>query len=334
MEEFDFEGNEAWREYSSRLLVQPGPRAAAVLRKKKIRWYQNNIDASYVPPAEEEAPAPAAEESKGREEEDKPQPGSTDPPPASAPPPPAPTPPSRTVGIALSYALLAAHSVALLLALATALPFLSPLHPVTAFKTMLQLSAAAQVVTVYRAHGRPQLSKDFARRVAMDEESHFVFWALLLLTYPSPSLLPAVPVAGRALLFVCRSAEALVQSFRPSLAPSVRPLCARVTSQAVALYVFNASMEVYTAVMAPFALLTGGGSILVTVMLWQYLRVRYVLAQSTRTAFAQFRASADRLFCHPSCPGAVSAAWRKMCSVLHSMVDPAQQQARPSCSVM
>ena len=348
-EAYDFEGSAEWREYSSRLLVQPGPRAAAVLRKKQMKWYKANVDPSFEIPAAHPEPQPQPQAQpqpqSGAASDSAPKtaPEAAAPPRAASRSAPAPAVP-RSINVALSYAQLAGHFVALVLCVLTAVPFLSPMGAGTTFKTLLQVSVALQLVAVVRSHGRPQLSKDYARRVAMDEESHFVMWALLLLTGGSPSLIAAAPIGVCAVLYLARSAEVLVRSFRPELEATVVPLARRVTTQAAALYRFRASMEIYTAVMAPFALLLGGGgSLLVTVMLWQYLRVRYVLAHSMRAAFAEFRMQLDRVFAHPACPAVIGGAWRKLCSMLYGLVDPAQHQpqadgsgggGRPKCVIM
>lgn len=332
--EYDFEGNAAWVSYREQLLVQPGPRAEAVILKKKRRWYRDNVDPDYEPPAQS---APPQQPQPQAQAEPQPQ---AEPEPERAPPSqqqqrhghshgparPASSAPSK-VGIAVSYAQLAGHAVVVLLTLATALPFLSPLGSAFSWRSLLRLGALLQLVAVVRSHGRPQWTRQFAERVGLDVESHFAFYACVLMVAPVPSLLAAVPIGSRGALFVARSLEVIVRSFAPASAPKLVPLLQRVTLRAADIYRFNASMEVWAGCFAVVGVFTGGSSFLAAILMWQYLRIRYVLSAPSRLAFSALRAQLERVFHHPSCPGILRSLFDRLVGLAYSMVDVNRQQA-------
>jgi hypothetical protein len=111
----------------------------------------------------------------------------------------------------------------------------------------------------------------------------------------------------------------------------------RITTNESAMYMMIAQTEVIAAFSSILTLFSAKTrSLMSTMVLWQYVRLRYMLSGYTKMVFGRIKGFLDSYLLSARSPPVVQTVYIKACSFLQSMAEPprAGQQAAPSCTVM
>jgi len=199
----------------------------------------------------------------------------------------------------------------------------------------MKLSFPIGFLLVFRKLGRPRFTKEYGREFMMEEETHFIFAAFILLS-TQPFFVGLIPYGLRSVLWSSRAFKRLISAYIPSFGGRILPLLSTVTSNATQIVNFNASLEMMIGFLFIFQAFTGGQSFLAVMMWWQYLRMRYMMSQYTKHSFASLRATLDRVLLGPGtyCPRPLGSLYEKVKGFLSGMTDPSLAQQRSMCTIM
>merc|ERR1719350_2077601 len=167
------------------------------------------------------------------------------------------------------------------------------------------------------------MTQGYAQRVITDENSYHLFWSLVLWMAP-PSPMWALPTVCRSLVLAAGQYKAFFYYFVPALWPYAKGAIKQVEKRKTHLTHFANTTEVYLGIFTiPGALILKTNSFAVAMMVWQFLRMKYMVISSTRRAFSDFNRSV-----RPKIPYSFVGYWDMLCNKLHTMGDAqAQQQA-------
>ena len=71
-------------------------------------------------------------------------------------------------------------------------------------------------------------------------------------------------------------------------------------------------MEVYMGVYVTLGIFLGVSSIIIVLLYWQIMRMRYLMSSSCQQAFYRFDQSATEMMGHRFCPGFVATVYDKV----------------------
>jgi predicted negative regulator of RcsB-dependent stress response len=195
------------------------------------------------------------------------------------------------------------------------------------FYTALKVSVLCQLVTIGRIYGLPQFNKEYFGRVVQHHELHYILPAFAFHA-SEPSLLGLATMCMRAVLFICTVAPHFG-------APSfVTAQTSKVASAHRQIMESVANLEVGQGFLLLLMLLTPGRNLVLTLVLWQYLRLRYMIHSDTKKAFQSVRLFLDGVFTHRLCPSFVNTVWQKLVTFISGFGDVQAAQNQRMCSVM
>ena len=229
-------------------------------------------------------------------------------------------------GVYLSYAQLALHLLIILNVLTFLLPILGADQAGPSFFRVMVLNAVAQMIYLYRQHGRPQWNAGYGQRLLQDEQAHYLFLSVVLMNAQG-SLLLVAPFLIRSALFVAGGLNQLLPSRSPRLYALAQGPLQRLIARYADLYRTNALLEVLAGFMMVFQLFTPARNLMMLFGFGQYLRIRAMLDSNAQAAWAQVRARTDVWMSHPMVPVAVRGVYEKLKNIMHNMVDQEALQA-------
>jgi len=200
---------------------------------------------------------------------------------------------------------------------------------------IIKISFPIGILLVIRKLGRPRFSKEYGKSFMMEEESHFIFAAFILLS-AQPFFVGLIPYGLRAVLWSSRALKRLISTYIPAVGGRVLPLLSKVTDNASHIVNFNASLEMMIGFVFIFQAITGSQSFLTVMIWWQYLRMRYMMSPHTKFSFFSLRVTLDKALLGEGtyCPRFIGSLYEKLKSFLTAMTDPSQAQQRSMCVVM
>jgi len=184
----------------------------------------------------------------------------------------------------------------------------------------IPLSIAAFTVGVFSKYGIPRLNMDFWRTVATDDDMHSVVYCLLLLLVFPEGLAIQLPILLGAACWVV-SGMVRVDKF-----PALQNYAKSVNMYSLAS--LKSDCEVALGLFSLLSIATPNGSFVLALLLWQFLRMKYMLSTLTQGSFAKLRMYGDALLGG----GMLGTVWDKVKKFGGYMVSVEQGQA--SCSVM
>jgi hypothetical protein len=352
---YDWDGSEAWQSYVNNLYFSNDAEKARVLLKKQHKWYKANIDENHeipeVPTSSSSASSQQSSNTSSSQSRDPPRQSS--PPPQSSTPPPSSSSSSssssasgspllKKYGVYISWVQLALHVLILLNVVTYLLPLLGAEQQNPSFSRVMLLNLLAQGVYLLRQHGRPRWNAEYGRVVFMDEQAHFFFLSIILMNAP-PSFLLLMPFALRSALFVAGGLKQLLPRKLPAVWRLVSGPVENMVSRYAQLYALNATLEVLAGFMALVNLLTPSRNFMLVFGLGQYLRIRYMLSNDAKLAWAGVRARTDGWVSHSMVPPMVRSGYNKVVALMEQYSDQermAQQQQQgggglmSKCSIM
>mmetsp|Transcript_286 Transcript_286/g.579 ORF Transcript_286/g.579 Transcript_286/m.579 type:complete len:377 (+) Transcript_286:12-1142(+) len=231
--------------------------------------------------------------------------------------------------LAILFVQIVLHSFIFVLAIFGSLPFVGKLQ-YASFYLCLRVTMLAQAIAIYNNAGMIKFNKEWAGKVAFDENSHFLFQAFIF-NFCYPFMIANIPQLLRSAMFIVRAWSIMLPRVSPTLWLKVSGTVNKVTGLQTQLSSFNSSFEVMVGFLLLFEMLTPARNLMLVMMYWQYIRFRYMLSQGTKDAFKSVRGWVDSKLVHSSwCPSAVGSAWTKIADYTFSFVDP--EQIRESAS--
>ena len=176
------------------------------------------------------------------------------------------------------------------------------------------------LLSLYRRHGRPRFSKEYAQKIMTDERAHHCFH-LAICSGSKPMLLMLVPHCIRALVFITRYAPAYIgggvaERLGAERLAQLNQVCGQMRAQESQLLQQGAVFDIYLFGILVVYLVTGQCSFLTVMLYGQWLRAKYFVSNSCKTAFYQTRQSFDGVFRHEKCPALVTRAYASVVGVL------------------
>jgi len=337
---FDWAGSAEWQAIERNLYFSSNDLAEQqrVLLKRKRKFYKANVDPSYEIPDDSAASSSGSSSSSqtsnsGSGSSNSSQPRDVPPRPSSSSPPPSGSSSSssssgsssgspflKKYGVYISWIQLALHFLVLLCVLTYALPLLGAEQQGPSFSRMLLLTLVAQGIYLLRQYGRPQWSSEYARVLFLDEQSHFLFLAVVLLNAP-PSFLLLAPFALRSALFVAGGIKQLLPRRSPALWARISGPVEKLVARYSDLYALNATLEILAGFMALLQLLTPARNLMLLFGLGQYLRVRYMLSADSKRAWSGVRQRTDGWASHRMVPPLLRKGYDKVVSAMEFYSD-------------
>lgn len=237
-DEYDFENDESFSTYLKNVELTGGPHdQEAMLKRLQAKWYKNNVDPDFVPPAQEKAPEPVhRRQAEPRTTTDTPPP--TEPPQAPSAQQQA-SQPSASSAAAPKSLIVGLNAIIQAAMLAVAFVFLLSyvmqnysVNLIT-FRIFLQGALTSHVLRLVATVGYPQLwpfkwpeVQQWLARISGTSDAHYASVCFLfaaqqpnLVVLASPSILAALRLA------------AYVRKNLSSKLPALLPLCDRISSQ-------------------------------------------------------------------------------------------------------
>lgn len=199
-------------------------------------------------------------------------------------------------------------------------------------------------------HGRPRLDAAYGQRLVLDPATQSLFFALVFWVAAQPphglALLPVLLIEAVHLCAWLATLLALLGLADSPLVAAVTgralvPLAAAVISEPgfpalapaakwAALYrkmpTVAANIEVALGLALVVELLSPARNVLLVVLYWQVLRVRYMISPPLQDAFRRLHAALLSVTSHPRCPAIVGRAYAKLHAFAWKMVEVNTQQ--------
>eukprot|EP00960_Hanusia_phi_P071695 767610-Hanusia_phi.AAC.1 len=147
-------------------------------------------------------------------------------------------------------------------------------------------------------------------RVAMDENTHNIFFCSLLLS-ATPSILFLVPLVPMTLVHACNRVKSLTRGYAWS-ATLDQALLNRVVAMEPTFKRVGANSEVLMMFVLVFELFTPRRNLLVLILYVQLMRIRYLVSHNCKTAWAATASTADKIFLHARSPAAVQNLYSRL----------------------
>lgn len=182
----------------------------------------------------------------------------------------------------------------------------------------LHVAIAAFSIGVFAKYGIPKLNLDYWRPVATDDDMHSVVYCLLLLIF-ADGLATQIPIVlgGACWVVSGMSGVAALQTYTRNV--NMYSLASLKSDSEVALGVFS-----LLSIPAP------NGSLVLALLMWQFLRMKYMLSTLTQSSFAKMRMYGDAVF---PAGGVMGGVWEKLKRFASYMVT-VEQGGQTGCSVM
>jgi len=292
------------------------------IRRKKAKWYKKNVDPEYEPP-KVETPSTSS----------KPPPSAYVPPRPSAQKDKAKPTQSQSQSQQSStswspswswYFYLFCHCWCLF-----AVPFVL-IIPGRAYRSILIVNTMLYGYFLKTRHGMPRFTAEYAQEVFTDENTFHVVYPLMCflmkpgLLWLGPLLLRSLPLGNSQLKKLMFSkARGMYQKCKPAF-KYIEDRQNNFTSTA-------GMLEVWIAVlMIPGALFLKFNSLIQAMVFWQYMRMKYMMSESCKTAFRKVNGTIRQKL-----PGAILGYYDMITGYLHRMGDmQSQANAGRSCSIM
>jgi hypothetical protein len=226
-----------------------------------------------------------------------------------------------TLSVVLSYTQLALHLLTLLLFPFVLLPFLYASLSQSAFSYSLYASGLAYICQLLQRRGVPSLSKQYWLQLLQDDYFHFFFYAFICLS-ASPNAVFVLPFVLRSALYAAGALGQLLPRYAPSLAASVAPTLNRFYSTAPEIARTCAVMEVCALFYCIALLLTPSRSFLLVFLMYQFLRMRYLMSDDSRFAWTVVQSKLEPVVYAAWMPQLVRSGYDKLKRLLWQQVDP------------
>lgn len=220
-----------------------------------------------------------------------------------------------------------------------------------AFSNFFLLSLVNYASYLAFTHGTPKLNAAYGQRLVLDPATQSLFYSLVfwVAAHP-PHGLALLPVFLIEMVHFCSYLWTLLGLLGLSSSPVVNmvadravvPLAAAVISEPTfpamtaqaknaALYrrmpTVAANIEVALGLALIVEVLTPARNVLLLVLYWQVLRVRYMISPPLQDAFRRLHMTLLSVTSHPRCPAIVARAYTKLHAFAWKMVDVNTQQA-------
>jgi len=296
------------------------------IRKKKTKWYQQNVDPEYVPPKVESQPAPSSayvpppsyvppRESSENKDNEKPKPSQSQSRQSQQ---------SSWTPSWIWYFYLLCHCWCI-----GAVPFVL-FFPVKAYKSIIIVNAMLYGYFLKTRHGMPRFTTDYAQVLFTDENTfHFIYPIMCFLMKPgllwlSPLLLRSLPLANTQL-------KQLMFTRAPGIYQKCKPAFKYIELRKGNFNSTSGMVEVLIAIlMIPGALILKYNTLIQAMVFCQYMRMKYMMSESCRHAFGRVNASIRQRL-----PGVILVYYDMFAGYLHGMSDmQSQASARRRCNIM
>jgi tetratricopeptide (TPR) repeat protein len=199
-------------------------------------------------------------------------------------------------------------------------------------------------------HGRPKLDAAYGQRLVLDPATQSLFFALVFwVAAQPPHGLALLPVLLIEAVHLCAWLATLLGLLGLADSPLVAaatsralvPLAAAIISEPgfpaltpaakwAALYrkmpTVAANIEVALGLALVVELLSPARNVLLVVLYWQVLRVRYMISPPLQDAFRRLHAALLSVTSHPRCPAFLRSAYTKLHAFAWKMVEVNTQQ--------
>lgn len=207
LDEFDFDGSEAWRTYLAAVEFDGGTPTPVQIVRLKQKWYQRHVNPAYSPPASAPELEPEPEPEHALEPDvlrQRGRPSSRVAAQAAEPATAAPRGCDTAVAYARAHpqdvALLLAHTAIVANAVVFAMPVLGTRMAYAAYWRMLKVAFLGTAWDIGRRRGAPQLNGAYWATVAADDAWPRLLYAVAFLHHPSLVWMAALPLSAWSLL--------------------------------------------------------------------------------------------------------------------------------------
>jgi len=312
-----------WKKVDKDTLNNKSPAARENwIRKKKAKWYKQNVDPEYEPPkvaptSSTPKPPPSSyvpPGSSSRKEQEKPTQSRSS---------------SQQSSTSWSpswswYFYLVCHCYCI-----GAVPFLL-VAPVRAYRSILIVNAILYGYFLKTRHGMPRFTSEYAQQVFTDENTFHVIYPLMCFLL-KPGLLWLSPLLLRSLPLGNNQLKKLMFSKAYGMYLKCKPAFKYIEQRQANFTESAAMVEVWIAIlMIPGALVLKYNSLIQAMVFWQYMRMKFMMSQSCKGAFRKVNASIRQKL-----PGSILGYYDTVTGYLHRMGDmQSQANAGRSCNIM
>lgn len=195
--------------------------------------------------------------------------------------------------------------------------------PALAFQKSILFALVGFIVGLISNYGVPKLNSDYWRAAIFSDDLHCIAFCFIFYMHPHVGLwLLPVSIAATS-----RLGEIL--NIHPKAPAFVKPFARAVHAKKYELDVTRAQVEIGLGFAMIVLGLVGSGSLIICLVYWNFLRMKYMVSSYTSSAFTSIRIAGDSHI--RRAPALVQTVWEKLKSGCDVLTQP--QQAS-SCSVM
>jgi hypothetical protein len=230
-----------------------------------------------------------------------------------------------------------------------------------AFALFFKVSSINYAAFLFWNHGRPQMNAIYAQRLVTDPATQTLMFSLLF-WFSNPYSIALLPIMLNEGVHFCSFAGSLFHAMQLSFGTVILdkvfdPIMPYFVGAHTAWHTLNnhgkwaaiyhrtpqvvANLDVAIGLCLVFDLLTPARNIMLLLVYWQLLRIRYMISPQLKIAFEQLDQLCTSLVYHPRCPAIVATGYTKMKAMAANMVKmptvEEQQEARAKmgkCSIM
>eukprot|EP01010_Urceolus_cornutus_P001172 NODE_1695_length_787_cov_296.390244_g1317_i0.p1 GENE.NODE_1695_length_787_cov_296.390244_g1317_i0~~NODE_1695_length_787_cov_296.390244_g1317_i0.p1 ORF type:complete len:247 (+),score=72.68 NODE_1695_length_787_cov_296.390244_g1317_i0:54-743(+) len=204
---------------------------------------------------------------------------------------------------------------------AVSFPFfiIMPAYAFLAYKFTLLASAISFAVSLYYAtKGKWKLDKQALSLIVMTNDAQYLLSCSLFLLVGFMNLLVLGPLVIYATYSLSATAPAVLKPMAPGIYNMLVPRIKWLNDKVNRALLFAALMEVMLGMFLLLNLITGQSSLLIVMMFWNFLSLRYQTSGATKFVFGQVRMQLDAVFYHRFCPRPIGFIWGKILGFVRS----------------
>mmetsp|Transcript_895 Transcript_895/g.2074 ORF Transcript_895/g.2074 Transcript_895/m.2074 type:complete len:382 (+) Transcript_895:352-1497(+) len=209
-----------------------------------------------------------------------------------------------------------------------------------AFQRTLFAAFGTYLIHIYRVHGKPERTREYAQRLALDYRSHYAMSALLFAFAGSPRMIVLLPhllsEIGYVADYILTAQPQIAAKISPTMNSMVLPKFTQTTPDQWAQMdlrtkwqrynqvsmQYSSGLEVAIGISLIFEMLLPTRNFLALFAYWHFLRVRYMCSENVKLVFRNFD---TQIMSYASRNATAMNLYQKVRDFASAMVQPNQQ---------
>ena len=174
-------------------------------------------------------------------------------------------------------------------------------------------------------HGKPSMTAEYGIKVVKDLSMHYLFLTFIMLMVGKPNILVLFPLVTPDIYLLAGEFAVTSPALASTLSSPMKYVAKKMygtdnySMLSTQILAFNCMAEIGLGMTSIFELLTPQRNVIATVILWQFLRTRYMLMDDMKAAFSKLNSSLTYYIGTVPVIGSLWKLVQKLCNYMSAM---------------